>query len=768
MSEFKVRDVFLSHSSVDKPRVRRLAEALENRGVSVWLDEREILPGASIPLALEEGIEASRVMVLCLSPAFLQSDWAKFERSAMSFTDPANAQRTLLPLLFADCVLPRSLAHLKHLNYLRHSEKVIDEIVKSLIPTKLLVVEQSEFDALHSDAKEKQRAGEYVAAAAVTKLALELALQRDASSGTGARELAVARSVHSRALLLCDEDPETVWDLANSGADASVLEGYPELLFSALVTKAEAATRTGRLQIARGATLAAGKHVQSENENRVLLQLKGMLALSSRNAIEAIDLYKDAELSFLSELASTPDLATHAQATKGIGSCLTNQAIAHRQVGQLAAARLALTRAVEWYVIAGSPIDELAALELLARCDFDAENWESGFASLDKAILLAEKENVPSMLADCLELKARALATTKQFSLASATIVRALATIRDDDADTQRRFHQMLATLAKEDKTVAHHHLDVARSIAEHSQDTLAIADVAHQTERLTEGGAWTPPPASDAHIAALQERLELSENPARSALTMHKIAGAYRSRGDILRAREWHRLAYELAIEIDDTALAAAALIGIAESEIVHDDDIHALEHLERALALVERVPAWEVRASALYFTGRVQARRGDFRVAHQTLVKALEVAQTHQIENLTEQIKELVDDLDHWFSMRALASIDLAGIAQRAAALETWYPEAHRDLRRLWWYWHGEEVMRNLVSNSEATGLIVTDDAREIEDLSDGLAVLFGVSTFVTTSSFAREDRVVTFVPFPAGTPFPYLNFISMVEVT
>ena len=35
-------DVFLSHSSVDKPRVARLAERLEADGLRVWFDRQDI------------------------------------------------------------------------------------------------------------------------------------------------------------------------------------------------------------------------------------------------------------------------------------------------------------------------------------------------------------------------------------------------------------------------------------------------------------------------------------------------------------------------------------------------------------------------------------------------------------------------------------------------------------------------------------------------------------------------------------------------------
>jgi len=58
-------DVFLSHNSQDKPSVRRLKERLEERGLTVWFDEDELRPGIPWQRLLEEGIRASKsVLVL--------------------------------------------------------------------------------------------------------------------------------------------------------------------------------------------------------------------------------------------------------------------------------------------------------------------------------------------------------------------------------------------------------------------------------------------------------------------------------------------------------------------------------------------------------------------------------------------------------------------------------------------------------------------------------------------------------------------------------
>ncbi len=58
-------DVFLSHNSKDKPTVGKLGEALKARGLKVWLDEWNLIPGRLWQEALEEIIKtASSAAVL--------------------------------------------------------------------------------------------------------------------------------------------------------------------------------------------------------------------------------------------------------------------------------------------------------------------------------------------------------------------------------------------------------------------------------------------------------------------------------------------------------------------------------------------------------------------------------------------------------------------------------------------------------------------------------------------------------------------------------
>src|SRR5215218_7973007 len=95
-------DVFLSHSSKDNLVVRALAQRLRADGLRVWLDDWEIRVGDNIPHKIEEGLEHSRVLVLCMSAHAFGSDWAQLESQTFRFRDPLNKERRFIPLRLDD------------------------------------------------------------------------------------------------------------------------------------------------------------------------------------------------------------------------------------------------------------------------------------------------------------------------------------------------------------------------------------------------------------------------------------------------------------------------------------------------------------------------------------------------------------------------------------------------------------------------------------------------------------------------------------------
>lgn len=110
-------DVFLSHSAKDKPIVRDIAERLKQDGIKVWFDEwvlpKDELRKLEVESALhhssfilhplvEEGLERSRVLLLCMSANVFGSDWAQLESGTFRFRDPLNKERRFLPLRLDD------------------------------------------------------------------------------------------------------------------------------------------------------------------------------------------------------------------------------------------------------------------------------------------------------------------------------------------------------------------------------------------------------------------------------------------------------------------------------------------------------------------------------------------------------------------------------------------------------------------------------------------------------------------------------------------
>jgi GTPase SAR1 family protein len=101
-------DVFLSHSSADKPVVRELAEQLRAAGLRVWFDEWVIKPGDPISVKIEEGLEHSAVLLFCMSANAIGSDWVRLEHHAAIFRDPQNLERRFVPLRLDD-VKPKAM-----------------------------------------------------------------------------------------------------------------------------------------------------------------------------------------------------------------------------------------------------------------------------------------------------------------------------------------------------------------------------------------------------------------------------------------------------------------------------------------------------------------------------------------------------------------------------------------------------------------------------------------------------------------------------------
>lgn len=109
--------IFLSHTSVDKPFVEKLATDLKRIGVNVWFDKWDIKIGESITWKIEEGIRQNEYLGIILSPEALLSEWVKSELSAAWMKQMSLKKVVVLPLLYRRCDIPLFLADRRYANF---------------------------------------------------------------------------------------------------------------------------------------------------------------------------------------------------------------------------------------------------------------------------------------------------------------------------------------------------------------------------------------------------------------------------------------------------------------------------------------------------------------------------------------------------------------------------------------------------------------------------------------------------------------------------
>ena len=85
--------------------------------------------GDSIPLKIQEGLERSRTLLMCMSPAYFGSQWGALEHHTLLFRDPANVQRRFIPLVIEDCRPPAMIAQFAHIDWRGASDEAYDKIL---------------------------------------------------------------------------------------------------------------------------------------------------------------------------------------------------------------------------------------------------------------------------------------------------------------------------------------------------------------------------------------------------------------------------------------------------------------------------------------------------------------------------------------------------------------------------------------------------------------------------------------------------------------
>ncbi len=108
----KLIKVFLCHASEDKPIVRQLQGKLLQRGFSVWLDEKNLLPGQDWKQEISKSVRNSDIVVICLSKKSI--DKAGFVQKEIKYAldvadEKPESQIFLIPARLEECSVPERL-----------------------------------------------------------------------------------------------------------------------------------------------------------------------------------------------------------------------------------------------------------------------------------------------------------------------------------------------------------------------------------------------------------------------------------------------------------------------------------------------------------------------------------------------------------------------------------------------------------------------------------------------------------------------------------
>jgi hypothetical protein len=161
--------VFLCHASQDKPVVRELSRRLIAEGwIDAWLDEKKLLPGQDWRTKIEEAVETSDIVIICLSSnsvskeGFVQKELRYAKEIAL---EKPEETIFLIPLRLDDCETPRGLRFFQWADYFGEKrEETYNALLQSLnLRYEQKLRHEAEERARQEKAKAEREAAEQVA-----------------------------------------------------------------------------------------------------------------------------------------------------------------------------------------------------------------------------------------------------------------------------------------------------------------------------------------------------------------------------------------------------------------------------------------------------------------------------------------------------------------------------------------------------------------------------------------------------------------------------
>jgi TIR domain len=126
------RVAFISHSTKDKPFVRRLAADLVAAGVKVWLDEQNMLVGDSVPEKIAQGLAESDFFLIVVSENSVKSEWVKRELNNAIVHEIERRKVKVLPIKLDGATMPDTIKDKVYADFSHSYEDGLEKLIRSI------------------------------------------------------------------------------------------------------------------------------------------------------------------------------------------------------------------------------------------------------------------------------------------------------------------------------------------------------------------------------------------------------------------------------------------------------------------------------------------------------------------------------------------------------------------------------------------------------------------------------------------------------------
>jgi hypothetical protein len=123
--------VFLSYADSDREIVRKVADALQERGIRVWFDEFSVKIGGNWLREIERGLDSADFVLFFISPSSVQEKWAQREiQVALHRQVSGERGAVILPILLAQAEVPPLL---RNIQWLDMTDGDVDKAARTIL-----------------------------------------------------------------------------------------------------------------------------------------------------------------------------------------------------------------------------------------------------------------------------------------------------------------------------------------------------------------------------------------------------------------------------------------------------------------------------------------------------------------------------------------------------------------------------------------------------------------------------------------------------------